>query len=191
MKWKRLIPTPYYLKNGSLAKIATGCHFSSFNATGCHSLSLVVPLVVIRCHSLSLVVPLVVTRCHSLSLVVLVVTRCITRCHLLPFVVTRCTTCYHLLSLVVPLVVPRCHSLSLDIPLVCLFINDCCDVLTFFLLNTFYRDTSFDVWKVELLCLKSCRQFPAFLNDSVSVYSIKLKIGMSYHKSNTFRSTIF
>ena len=63
----------------------------------CHSLSLVVSLVVTlcttRCHSLSLVVPLVVTRCHSLSLVV-----------------TRCAT--------------RCHSLSLVAPLVCLFIND-------------------------------------------------------------------
>ena len=32
-----------------------------------HSLSFVVPLVVMRCHSLSLFVPLLVTRCHSLS----------------------------------------------------------------------------------------------------------------------------
>ena len=50
----------------------------------CHSLSFVVPLVVIRCttsyHSLSLVVIHCTTRCHSLSLVVpLVVTRCTTR----------------------------------------------------------------------------------------------------------------
>ena len=31
-----------------------------------HSLSLVVPVVVVCCHSLSLVVPLIVTRCHSM-----------------------------------------------------------------------------------------------------------------------------
>ena len=35
-------------------------------ATRCHSLSLVVPLVVIRCHSLPLVVSLDVTRSHSM-----------------------------------------------------------------------------------------------------------------------------
>ena len=75
--------------------------------TRSHSLSLVVPLVVIPYHSLSLVA----TRCHLLSLVVpLVVTRCTTRCHSLPLVVILC----HLLY----------HSLSLDVPLVCLFIND-------------------------------------------------------------------
>ena len=70
MKWQTLIPTPYYLKKGSLAKIATRCL----------SVSLVVPLVVTRCtnrcRSLSFVVTCCITRCHSLSLVV---TRCITR----------------------------------------------------------------------------------------------------------------
>ena len=55
--------------------------------TRSHSLSLVVPLVVIPYHSLSLVA----TRCHLLSLVVpLVVTRCTTRCHSLPLVVILC-----------------------------------------------------------------------------------------------------
>ena len=58
-----------------------------------HSLSFVVTRCTTRCHSLyhslSLVVPLVVIRCHSLSFVV---TRCTTRCHSLSFVVTRCTT---------------------------------------------------------------------------------------------------
>ena len=42
--------------------------------TRCHSLSLVVPLVVISCHSLSFFV----ICCHSLSLVV---THCTTSCH--------------------------------------------------------------------------------------------------------------
>ena len=60
-----------------------------------HSLSLVVIRYTTRCHSchslyhsLSLVVPLVVIRCHLLSFVV---TRCTTRCHSLSLVVTRCT----------------------------------------------------------------------------------------------------
>ena len=50
------------MKKRSLSKIATLCYFSSFDATGFHSLSLIVSLVVIRYHSLSLVV----IRCHSL-----------------------------------------------------------------------------------------------------------------------------
>ena len=51
-------------------------------------------------------------------------------------------------------------------------------------------DTSFDVYKVELVCLQICRQFPGFLYNSIRVYSIKLKIGMPYQKNNTFWSTI-
>ena len=54
----------------------------SFVVTRCHSLSLVVLLVVIRC----------ITRCHSLSFIVIC---CIPRCHLLSFVVTRCIWMYH------------------------------------------------------------------------------------------------
>ena len=54
--------------------------------------------MVTRYHSLSLVVPLVVIRCHSMSLVVIC---CTTHCHSL----------YHSLSFVVPLVIIRCHSL--------------------------------------------------------------------------------
>ena len=61
--------------------------------TRSHSLSLVVPLVVIPYHSLSLVV----TRCHLLSLVVPLV---VIRCHSLSFFVTCCTT--------------RCHSFIKD-----------------------------------------------------------------------------
>ena len=82
-------------------------------------------------HSLSFIVPLIVIRCYSLLLVVI-------HCHSLLFVVTRCHSSYYSLSLVVihcatrcrslSLVVIRCHllyhSLPLDIPLVCLFIND-------------------------------------------------------------------
>ena len=53
------------------------------------SFLLVVPLFVICCRSLSFVV----IRCHSLPLVVpLVVIRCTTHCHSLPLVVTRCTS---------------------------------------------------------------------------------------------------
>ena len=67
-------------------------------------------------------------------------------------------------------------------------INKCpsYDVLTIFFLNT-----SFDIQKVELVLLQICRQFPGFLYNSIRVYSIKLKIGMLYHMSNTFRNTIF
>ena len=53
-------------KKGKFAKMTTRCHWLSRVITRCLSLSLVVPLVVIRCHSLY----------HSLSLAV---TRCITR----------------------------------------------------------------------------------------------------------------
>ena len=99
----------------------------SLAVTHFHSLSFVVPLVVIRCHSLyhslSFVVTCCTTRCHSLSFVV---TRCTTRCHSLyhslSFVVTRCTTRFI-----------RFHSLSLDVPLVCLFINN----LLFYLKSSF------------------------------------------------------
>ena len=77
-------------------KIGRNNHLLSFDITRCHSLSLVVPLVVTR-----------TTCCHSLSLVV-----------------TCCHSLYQSLPLVVPLVVIRCHSLSFDVSLVCLFIND-------------------------------------------------------------------
>ena len=72
-----------------------------------------------RCHSLN----------HSLSLVVpLVVLLVATRFHSLYHSLSLAVTCFHSLSLVVPLVVTRCtarcHSFSLDVRLVCLFIND-------------------------------------------------------------------
>ena len=58
-----------------------------------HSLSFVVTHCTTRCHSLSLVVPLIIIRCqslyHSLSLIVI---RFTTHCHSLSFVFTRCTT---------------------------------------------------------------------------------------------------
>ena len=65
-----------------------------------HSLSLVVPLVVILYHSLSFFF----IRCHSLSLVVIrslyhslsfVVIRCTTRWHSMSFIATRCHSMYH------------------------------------------------------------------------------------------------
>ena len=87
-----------------------------------HKLFILKPKITLICfhslyHSLSLVVPLVVICSHSLSLVII-------HCHSFSFVVTRCTTRCHSLPFAVPLVVIRCHSLSLDVPLVCLFIND-------------------------------------------------------------------
>ena len=68
----------------SLLFFVTCCHLLSFVVTCCttrchslyHSLSLVIPLDVIRCYSLTFVVPRVVIRCHSLSFDV---TRCTTR----------------------------------------------------------------------------------------------------------------
>ena len=68
--------------------------------THCHSLSLVVPLIVIPCHLFSLFV----ICCHSLSFVV---ARCTTRCHSLSLDIIRCHSLY--------------HSLSLDVLLVCLY----------------------------------------------------------------------
>ena len=96
----------------------------------CHSLSFVVPLVVIRCHSLLLVI----IHCHSLSFVV-------TRCHSLhyslslvvhsfSFIVPLVVICCHLLSFIVPLIVIRCHSLS--------FVVTCCTTRCTTLLP-FYR----------------------------------------------------
>ena len=71
-----------------------------------HSLSFVVPFVVIRCttryHSFSFVVTRCTTRCHSLYYSLsLIVIRCTTRYHLLSLVVIRCHSLYHSLSLVV------------------------------------------------------------------------------------------
>ena len=44
--------------------------------------------------------------------------------------------------------------------------------------------------KNRSLLFTNCRQFPGFLSNSIRLYSIKLKIGMPYHKNNTFRNTI-
>ena len=90
-----------YLQKKKLAEMVTRYH----------SLSLVVPLVVIRCHSMSRVVICCTTHCHSLY-------------HSSSFVVTRCHSLYHSLSFVVTRCTTRRYLLSLDVPLVCLFIND-------------------------------------------------------------------
>ena len=55
----------------------------------------------------------------------------------------------------------------------------------------FLLDTSFDVYKVELLCLKVYRQLTGFLNNSIRVYPIKLITVMLDHMNNNFRGTIF
>ena len=64
--------------NHSLSFVVSRCHSLSFIVTRCHSLSLVAIRCNTRSHSLSWVVPLVVICCHSLSFVIF---RCITRCH--------------------------------------------------------------------------------------------------------------
>ena len=87
------------------AKITLIC----FNSL-CHSLSFVVPLVVIRCHSLSFIVTRCTTRSHSLSFLLPLVICCHSLSLIVPlvkFVVTRC----HSLSFVVPLLVTVCHSM--------------------------------------------------------------------------------
>ena len=70
--------TLYYSLNHSLSFVVSRCHSLSFIVTRCHSLSLVATRCNTRSHSLSWVVPLVVICCHSLSFVIF---RCITRCH--------------------------------------------------------------------------------------------------------------
>ena len=49
------------------------------------------------------------------------------------------------------------------------------------------------IWckKVELICLKICCQLSDFLNNSLWVYPIKLKIDIFNHMNNTFQNTIF
>ena len=69
------------------------CHLLSLIAICCHLLYqlLWLPFIVICCHSLSFIVARCTTPCHSLLLVVpLVVTRSTTCCHSLSFVVIRC-----------------------------------------------------------------------------------------------------
>ena len=41
------------------------------------------------------------------------------------------------------------------------------------------------------ICLQICRQLPDFLNNSIWVYSIKLKNVMPDDKNNAFRKTSF
>ena len=82
MKW-RTADTNTILKKGSLTKIATLCHFSSFDVTSCHSLYHWLSFVATRCTSHC------TTRCHSLY-------------HSLSLVI-HCHSLYHLLSLYVPL----------------------------------------------------------------------------------------
>ena len=49
----------------------------------------------------------------------------------------------------------------------------------------------FDVQKEKLFSLYNCRQLSGFLNNSVNVYPVKLKIAMLYRMNNTFRNTVF
>ena len=47
------------------------------------------------------------------------------------------------------------------------------------------------MYKSRTRLFKICRQLSGFLNNSVKVYPIKLKIGMLDHMNNTFRNTVF
>ena len=49
----------------------------------------------------------------------------------------------------------------------------------------------FDVQKDELLCLYIGRHLSGFLNNSIRVYPVKLKIAMLYRTNNVFRNTVF
>ena len=121
--------------------------------------------MIAHCHSLSLVVPLVVICCHSLSFIII-------RCHSLSFVVTCC----HSLSLVVPLVVIRCHSLyhslSLDVSLACYFRND--------LVRVIIRITSKVLW-IQQSFLKPEKSLRIMSNCAIQKSNrsqIFLKIGV-------------
>ena len=119
--------------------------------TRCHSLSLVVPLVVIPCHLLSLFV----ICCHSLSFVDI---RCITCCHSLSFVVTRCIT--------------RCHSLSFDVLLACLFINDRIDQRVSVILrksNHKFHAQNMSAYRISLACFSPDRYKENFLYGEICV----------------------
>ena len=70
------------------------------------------------------------------------------------------------------------------------FLKKCYYVLILFFISTSFRDTSFDAWKVALVCLYTCCQFSIFPNKSVSGCCIKLKTGMLYHINNTFWNTV-
>ena len=81
--------TLFYLLSFVFIYHSLSCHSLSLIVIFCYSLSFVVTC----CHSLLFVVTCCATRCHSLSLVVpLVVIRCTSRCHSLSFNVTRFTT---------------------------------------------------------------------------------------------------
>ena len=63
----------------SFSFVVIRCHLLSFAVTLCHSLSPVATRCTSYFHSLSFVIPLVIIRCYSLSFVV---TRFTTSCHL-------------------------------------------------------------------------------------------------------------
>ena len=55
----------------------------------------------------------------------------------------------------------------------------------------FWRHTSFDVQKFELVCLYICRQLSVLQVNSVRIFPMKLKICMVYHINNIFRIRYF
>lgn len=99
-------------------------------------------------HSLSFVVPLILIRCHCLSPVVI-------RCHSLLFV----GNCCHSLSRVVPLVITLCNSLSFELSLVCLFIKDPWQSLLLLWSNNYWSDTSLEIHKGKYMISKSQNNF--------------------------------
>ena len=98
--------TLFYLLSFVFIRSITRCHSLSLIVTFCYSLS----FVVTRCYTLSPVVSdlLSLTCCHSLPLLVpLVVTRFHLMYHSLPLVVVCCHSLYHSFSLVVTRYITR------------------------------------------------------------------------------------
>ena len=56
--------------------------------------------------------------------------------------------------------------------------------------STRFRDTLFDVKKAELVFSYIRSQMSVFLNNSIGVYPVKLKIGIDYHMYNSFQNTL-
>ena len=62
---------------------------------------------------------------------------------------------------------------------------------SFFFMTHYFGDASFDIQKVELVCLSICHQLSVFPNNAVRICPITLKIGMLYHMNNDFLSIDF
>ena len=91
----------------------------------------------------------------------------------------------------------RCFRVNITKFLRTAFLNRACQVAAskvYSVLIIFSSQHVLDVvWciKCQNLFVYKCRHLSGFLNNSVRVYPTKLKIGMLYHMSNSFRNTVF